>query len=92
MITYKNRGGQARRAFDAATMAGVPLRRAATCKRCKGAGEVASWTSDGSICGEFLGMVPCSCPAAAALEAAQDDETIAAAGGAPAAWEDWMAV
>ena len=100
MITYTNRGGQARRAFDAATLAGVPLRRRARlrvlpeltpCGRCQGAGEVPTWSPDGGIFGDFLGMVPCSCPAAAALSEAQAAEAIADAGGEPELNEDWMA-
>lgn len=101
MITYTTRGGQARRVFDAATLAGVPLRHRARlrlvpepaiCRRCQGAGEVPTWSPDGGIFGDFLGMVPCNCPAAAALIEAQDAEAIAAVGGEPEPlFEDWMA-
>ncbi len=100
MITYTTRGGQARRVFDAAILASVRLRRRkrlhlvpapAICGRCQDAGEVPTWAPDGSDYGEFQGMEPCNCPAAAALSEALDDETIAAAGGEPEGGEDWMA-
>lgn len=93
MITYTGRGGQPRRLIDAAHLVGVPLRRRATivpfpkpepCRACQDTGEVPRWDPEGGIFGDFLGMAPCNCPAAAALRNEREAEAIAAAGGEPA--------
>lgn len=100
MITYTGRGGQARRLFDAAHLAGVPLRRPApaipfpspaSCAMCQDAGEVPRWSPEGGIFGDFLGMATCSCPAGAALAAEEEAAAIEAAGGEPPAAgdEEW---
>lgn len=97
MITHIGRGGQPRRTIDAANLVGVPLRRRAPilpfpapapCRACQGTGEVPRWDPEGGIFGDFLGVEPCSCPAAAALIAAGEAAVLAAAGGEPHELDD----
>lgn len=92
MITYTGRGGQPRRLYDAAHLAGIPRRHPATiipfpapasCAMCQGAGELPRWSPEGGIFGDFLGMATCSCPAGVALGEEEDAGAIAAAGGEP---------